>query len=79
MAVSRPLTVLRQVKTPVTFFRSAITWAAVMEPRVMSKSRKKRAPKRVFALPDLEQAKSVPQYHQIRGRERTHDHAIPIA
>src|SRR5450759_2827019 len=43
----------------------------------MSKSRKKRAPKRVLALPDLEQAKSavLNTLTSVSG-QRTHDHAI---
>src|SRR6266571_613480 len=47
------------------------------EPSVMSKSRKKRAPKRVLALPDLEQAKSavLNTLTSVSG-QRTFDHAI---
>src|SRR3989441_1391371 len=43
----------------------------------MSKSRKKRAPKRVLALPDLEQAKSavLNTLTSVSG-QRTYDHAI---
>jgi len=43
----------------------------------MSKSRKKRAPKRVLALPDLEQAKSaVLNTLTSMSGQRTYDHAI---
>ena len=43
----------------------------------MSKSRKKKAPKRVLALPDLEQAKSaVLNTHASVSGQRTYDHAI---
>src|SRR5216117_3652202 len=43
----------------------------------MSKSRKKRAPKRVLALPDLEQAKSaVLNTLTSKSGQRTYDHAI---
>ena len=43
----------------------------------MSKSRKKRAPKRTLALPDLEQAKSavLNTLTSVSG-QRTYDHAI---
>jgi hypothetical protein len=43
----------------------------------MSKSRKKRAPKRVLALPDLEQTKSavLNTLTSVSG-QRTYDHAI---
>lgn len=43
----------------------------------MSKSRKKRMPKRVLALPDLEQAKSavLNTLTSVSG-QRTYDHAI---
>jgi len=43
----------------------------------MSKSRKKRTPKRVLALPDLEQAKSavLNTLTSVSG-QRTYDHAI---
>lgn len=43
----------------------------------MSKSRKKRAPRRVLALPDLEQAKSavLNTLTSVSG-QRTYDHAI---
>jgi hypothetical protein len=43
----------------------------------MSKSRKKRAPKRVLALPDLEQAKSavLNTLTSVSG-QRMYDHAI---
>src|SRR5260370_31160248 len=43
----------------------------------MLKSRKKRAPKRVLALPDVEQAKSavLNTLTSVRG-QRTYDHAI---
>ena len=43
----------------------------------MSKSRKKKSPKRVLALPDLEQAKSavLNSLTSVSG-QRTYDHAI---
>ena len=43
----------------------------------MSKSRRKRAPKRILALPDLEQAKSavLSALTSLSG-QRTYDHAI---
>src|ERR1022692_2980595 len=46
-------------------------------PSLMSKSRKKRMPKRVLALPDLEQAKSavLNTLTSVSG-QRTYDHAI---